>query len=30
VLGMLKMALTGTWHLLDFLKQAHRYLAEDQ
>jgi hypothetical protein len=30
VLGNLKMALTGTYHSFDFLKYAHRYLAEAQ
>lgn len=30
VLGNLKMALTGTYHAFDFLKYAHRYLAEAQ
>jgi len=30
VLGNLKTALTGTYHAFDFLKYAHRYLAEAQ
>jgi hypothetical protein len=30
VLGNLKMALSGTYHAFDFLKYAHRYLAEAQ
>jgi transposase-like protein len=30
VLGNLKMAMTGTYHSFDFLKYAHRYLAEAQ
>jgi hypothetical protein len=30
VLGNLKMALIGTYHSFDFLKFAHRYLAEAQ
>jgi len=30
VLGNLKTALTGTYHSFDFLKYAHRYLAEAQ